>query len=52
MKQFMILSLIFGIMGAIGGVLSRSSTGIVFIILLITTAFAAFLCWEDIKNDI
>jgi len=39
-------------MGAIGGVLSRSSTGIVFIILLITTAFAAFLCWEDIKNDL
>lgn len=50
MKQFMVLSLIFGFMGAIAGVLSRSSTEVMFIILLITTAFAAFLSWKEIKN--
>ena len=50
MKQFMVLSLIFGVMGAIAGVLARSSTEVMFIILLITTAFAAFLSWKEIKN--
>lgn len=50
MKQFMVLSLIFGFMGAIAGVLARSSTEVMFIILLITTALAAFLSWKEIKN--
>jgi len=51
MKQFMVLSLIFGFMGAIAGVLSRSSTEVMYIILLITTAFAAFLSWKETKNN-
>ena len=50
MKQFMLLSIIFGFMGAIAGVLARSSTEVMFIILVITTALAAFLSWKEIKN--
>ena len=50
MIQFIVLSLIFGVMGAIAGVLARSSTEVMFIILLITTAFAAFLSWKEVKN--
>jgi hypothetical protein len=38
----MVLSLIFGFMGAIAGVLARSSIEVMFIVLLITTIFAGF----------
>ena len=48
----MVLSLIFGFMGAIAGVLARSSTEVMFIVLLITTIVAGFLCWKDIKSDL
>ncbi len=52
MKQFMVLSLIFGFMGAIAGVLARSSTEVMFIVLLITTIVAGFLCRDEIKEDL
>jgi len=52
MKQFMVLSLIFGFMGAIACVLARSSTEVMFIVLSITTIFAGFLCRDEIKEDL
>jgi len=51
MKQFIVLSLIFGFMGSIAGVLAQSSTEAMFIVLLITTIVAGFLCRNEIKED-